>query len=145
MKQAKNSTCYSLHRDKNILLYDGECGLCSRSIQFLLNRNPKALYFASLQSDVGLALLSEHGIAEQLDYVVYIRKGERNVPFLRSRALLSALSDLGGLWRITGVLRVLPSFLTDFLYNLVARNRHKLFAKRCMLPTQKTRHLFLDK
>jgi predicted DCC family thiol-disulfide oxidoreductase YuxK len=138
-------------RESNpIVLYDGVCGLCNRLNQFLLKRDGHdRLRFASLQSDLAAALLKRHGV-DSLDlntvYVVleYDRPGERLLS--RSDAIIHALRQLDGLWKLAGVGRVLPRFLRDSLYKVVARNRYRVFGKHetCMLPDPKHRHKFLE-
>jgi predicted DCC family thiol-disulfide oxidoreductase YuxK len=62
-------------------------------------------------------------------------------------AALFVLRELGGSWRMLAALgRVLPKFLRDEAYNLVARNRYRVFGKfdACPLPDPKDRHKFLD-
>jgi len=132
------------------VLYDGVCGLCNRLNQFLLKRDSHdRLRFASLQSDLAAALLKRHGVDSQdLDtvYVVldYHQPGERLLS--RSDAIIHALIQLDGIWKLAGAGRVLPRFLRDSLYRMVARNRYRIFGKHesCMLPDPKHRHKFLE-
>jgi len=133
-----------------IVLYDGVCGLCNRLNQFLLKRDGHDhLRFASLQSDLAAALLKRHGV-DSLDldtvYVAldYDQPGERLLS--RSDAIIHALMQLDGPWKLAGVGRVLPRFLRDSLYRVVARNRYRVFGKHetCMLPDPKHRHKFLE-
>ncbi len=133
-----------------IVLYDGVCGLCNRLNQFLLKRDTHDRFrFASLQSDLAASLLKRHG-ADSLDldtvYVVldYNQPGERLLA--RSDAIIYALMQLDGIWNLAQVGRVLPTFLRDAIYKLVARNRYRIFGKHdtCILPDPKYRHKFLD-
>jgi predicted DCC family thiol-disulfide oxidoreductase YuxK len=133
-----------------IVLYDGVCGLCNRLNQFLLKRDAHdRLRFASLQSDLAATLLKRHGAdSHDLDtvYVVlgYDQPGERLLS--RSDAIIHALRQLDGIWKLAGLGRVLPKFLRDSMYKLVARNRYRIFGKHetCILPDPKQRHKFLD-
>lgn len=133
-----------------IVLYDGVCGLCNRLNQFLLKRDSHdRLRFASLQSELAAALLKRHGV-DSLDldtvYVAieYDKPGERLLS--RSDAIIYALMQLDGVWKLAGLGRVLPRFLRDSLYTMVARNRYRVFGKHesCMLPDPKHRHKFLE-
>ena len=133
-----------------IVLYDGVCGLCNRLNQFLLKRDTHDRFrFASLQSDLAASLLKRHG-ADSLDldtvYVVldYNQPGERLLA--RSDAIIYALTQLDGIWKLARVGRALPTFLRDAIYQLVARNRYRIFGKHdtCILPDPKYRRKFLD-
>lgn len=133
-----------------ILLYDGVCGLCNRLNQFLLKRDTHDRFrFASLQSDLAAGLLQRHGVdSRDLDtvYVVldYHQPSERLL--CESDAIIHALTQLDGVWKLARVGRVLPKFLRDCLYRMVARNRYRFFGKHesCMLPDPNHRHKFLE-
>ena len=133
-----------------IVLYDGVCGLCNHLVQFLLKRDKHNRFrFASLQSEFANGLLTRHGVdAHDLD-TVYVCKdyGQAGETLLaRSDAILFMLAELGGVWKLTAVGRVLPKGLRDAIYKIVARNRYRVFGKHesCMLPEPKHRAKFLD-
>jgi predicted DCC family thiol-disulfide oxidoreductase YuxK len=134
-----------------IILYDGVCGLCNRLVQFLLNHDKQdRLRFASLQSDFAANVLRRHGLdAKDLDTVHVVENYEQRDErvLLRSDAILRAWSELGGFWSFCAVVaKVLPRFIRDFIYRLVAQNRYRLFGKydTCMLPDPSQRDRFLD-
>ena len=133
-----------------IVLYDGVCGLCNRMTQFLLKRDRNdRLRFASLQSEFAAAILKRHGRdAQDLDTVYVVQDyGEPNERLLaRSDAILSLPQELGGIWSLGGLLKVLPRFLRDSIYRLVARNRYRVFGKyeSCMMPEPRYRRKFVD-
>jgi predicted DCC family thiol-disulfide oxidoreductase YuxK len=135
---------------KPILLFDGVCGLCNRLTQFLLKRDHHdRLLFASLQSEFAAAILKRHGKdAQDFDTVYLVRNYDQSdeVLLARSDAIISVLKELGGIWSLAAAGKVLPRWLRDRLYNLVARNRYKVFGKHesCMLPEPKHRRKFLD-
>lgn len=133
-----------------IVFYDGVCGLCNRLVQFLLKRDRHdRLRFASLQSEFAASLLKRHGLdARDLDtvYLVlhYKQSGERVLA--RSDAILYLLRQLGGVWGIAGLGRVLPKWVRDGIYKIIAGNRYRVFGRydNCLLPEEKHRHKFLD-
>jgi predicted DCC family thiol-disulfide oxidoreductase YuxK len=133
-----------------LVLYDGVCGLCNRLIQFLLKRDKHdRLRFASLQSGLAEDLLKRHDAdAKDLDTVyVVIDHGQPTERLLaRSDAILYLLTQLDGIWRLGGIGRVIPGALRNVAYNLVARNRYRIFGKyeSCMLPDPKHHHKFLE-
>lgn len=133
-----------------IVLYDGVCGLCNRLNQFLLKRDKHdRLRFASLQSPLAETILTRHGAdPKDLDTVYVVRnyaQPDENL-LSRSDAILYLLQQLGGVWSLASVGRVLPRGLRNVFYNLVARNRYRVFGKHdsCMLPEPKHRLKFLD-
>jgi len=134
-----------------IVLYDGVCGLCNRSVQFLLKHDKEARFrFASLQSDFAKKVLGRHGLdPKDLDtvHVVenYDQPDERVLQ--RSDAILRAGRELGGVWGASAsIAKVVPRALRDLVYRLVATNRYRVFGKydTCMLPDPNQRSRFLD-
>ncbi len=118
-----------------IVLYDGVCGLCSRTVRWLLKRDGGAFHYAPLQGETAARLRTLHPrIPEQLDSVVYIEDGRVH---LRSKVFLHAARWLTRPWRWAWYVRWFPAFLLDPFYWLVAKLRYRLFGKfdACKLPT----------
>jgi predicted DCC family thiol-disulfide oxidoreductase YuxK len=137
--------------DNPIILYDGVCDLCNRMNQFVLARDRRDHFrFAALQSELGKRILLRHSINPDALDTVYVvlafeQPGERLLA--RSEAVVHILRELGGAWSVMGsAFRVLPLALRNLLYNLVARNRYRLFGKfdTCRIPDAATRQKFLD-
>ena len=120
-----------------VLLFDGECGLCTGSVRFILKRDrTRVLRFASLQSELGVRLLRQNDMdpSERSTLVLVDERGEVAV---RSTAALRVASEhLRFPWRLAGVFRIVPRFLRDGVYGLFSRNRLSLFgtADLCALP-----------
>jgi predicted DCC family thiol-disulfide oxidoreductase YuxK len=134
-----------------ILLYDGVCGLCNRSVQFTLRHDRRDIFrFASLQGPTASRVLGRHGQSPaNLDTFYVITDFEQPAEHLLSRsdAALFVLSALGGPWQVLAAGgRILPKAIRDTFYNVVARNRYQVFGKfdACPLPDPKDRHKFLD-
>ncbi|HEX8557691.1 MAG TPA: DCC1-like thiol-disulfide oxidoreductase family protein [Pyrinomonadaceae bacterium] len=131
-----------------VLLYDGVCGFCNRSVQMILDHDRRGeMRFAALQSDYGAAVVGRHPELRGVDSVVYVEQapgGER--VHIRSDAALKVAAYLGGFWRLFLAARVLPRGFRDYCYDLFARNRYRLFGRRdaCMLPPPEARSRFLD-
>jgi len=115
--------------DKQIVLFDGVCNLCSRTVTFIAARD-KMLKFAyvSLQSPYGQTLLHNFGLPDRdFDTVVYIA-GDKY--YLRSSAMLHILKDLGGIWSMAYIFIILPPFIRDFVYNIISRTRYRIFGRK---------------
>jgi predicted DCC family thiol-disulfide oxidoreductase YuxK len=134
-----------------IILYDGVCGLCNRLVQFVLKHDSHDRFrFASLQSEFAAEILRRHGASpDDLDtmYVVHDYSLPQERIASRSDAAIMALRELGGGWAALGAaLRALPVWVRNWEYNLVARNRYRIFGKydSCPIPSEKDRRKFLD-
>ncbi|RME03171.1 MAG: thiol-disulfide oxidoreductase DCC family protein [Planctomycetota bacterium] len=129
---------------KMVILFDGVCYFCNRAVRFIIKRDPKARFvFASLQSPIGQKLLQHYGLPTTLNSMVLIQ-GERY--FLRSDAALKIASHLAGFYRLLGIFWIVPRFVRDIFYNLVARNRYKWWGKldSCPIPTAEEKSRFLN-
>jgi predicted DCC family thiol-disulfide oxidoreductase YuxK len=118
-----------------VVLYDGECGLCHRSVKFLLARDRNQLWYAPLQGETAAKLRAEHPrIPETLESVVLVDGGRVH---LRSKALLYVARYLTRPWRWAYHLRWLPAFVLDLAYAVIARIRYRVWGKydSCTRPT----------
>jgi predicted DCC family thiol-disulfide oxidoreductase YuxK len=133
------------NNEAHILLFDGVCNLCNSIVQFTIKRDPKEKFkFASLQSESGQALLKKFGLpTDDFDSFVFINEDKY---FLKSSAGLHVLKELGGVWKLFYVFIIFPSPLRDFVYNIIAKTRYKIFGKRdtCMIPTPRLKQRFLQ-
>jgi predicted DCC family thiol-disulfide oxidoreductase YuxK len=132
------------NKETHILLFDGVCNLCNSIVQFTIKRDPEGKFkFASLQSESGQALLKKFNLpVHDLDSFVFI-KGDRY--FLKSSAGLHVLKELGGVWKVFYFLIIFPRPLRDFVYDIIAKTRYRIFGKResCMIPTDDLKQRFL--
>jgi predicted DCC family thiol-disulfide oxidoreductase YuxK len=120
--------------DDDVILYDGVCVFCSRWIRFIAARDTDSRFrFTAIQSGYGTRLARAFGIdPDDPDTNAVIHGGEA---FFKSDAALTVLSNLPG-WGWVRVLRAVPKPLRDAVYNLVARNRYRIFGKyeECFVP-----------
>ena len=123
-----------------VLLYDGECGLCNRVVRFLLARDRAGrLHFAPLQSAPAQAYLRAQGLPPR-DFasLVFVPDWKHPAPDgyrLRTDGALAAADEIGGPLRVIAeVARMVPAFLRDAVYRLVARWRYALFGAYRPLP-----------
>jgi predicted DCC family thiol-disulfide oxidoreductase YuxK len=134
----------------SVLLYDGDCGFCAGSVQFVLRHEPHdrraRLRFAPLQGAFGESVRQGRESGAELQSVLWVRGSDQSV-LARSDAALEALAHLGGAWSLLATVgRLVPRVLRDAVYDQVARRRFELAAPACLLPTpeQRARFLHLD-
>jgi predicted DCC family thiol-disulfide oxidoreductase YuxK len=128
-----------------IILFDGICNLCSGSVQFIIKRDPTAYFkFASLQSDFGQQLLQKFGLDQKSFHSIILIQDDK--VYQRSDAALKIARRLTGGWPMLYAFNILPRFLRDGVYNLISRNRYKLFGKKdaCWIPTPELKSRFKD-
>ena len=133
---------------RSVLLYDGECGFCAGSVQFVLRHEPPAarahLAFAPLQGPFGSRVRAQFPELLGVDSVVWYDPGIPSVR-VRSAAALAAVAYLGGVWAVAAALgRLVPRPLRDAVYDLIARRRFAIAAPACLLPTPEERSRFLS-
>ncbi len=131
-------------QEHSIILFDGVCNFCNYWVNFTIDRDKNDLYrFAALQSEEGQLLLQQYNIkSTDIESFVLI-KGE-NV-FTKSTAALLISKTLSRPIKIMYPFIFFPNFIRDFIYDLIAKNRYKIFGKRnvCRIPTAAKRYKFL--
>lgn len=132
-----------INETKNIIIfYDGECGFCNSSVQFVLkHRKHNQIYFATLQSDLAKRLLSNKGIEIKLDTLYYLKNNE---VYHKSTAGLRITSELKFPYPLLNVLFVVPKFIRDAVYSFIAKRRHNIQNGFCVLPTEEEKELFIS-
>jgi len=120
--------------DDDVILFDGVCIFCSRWVRFVAARDTAARFrFTAIQSAYGGRLAQAVGIdANDPDTNAVIHGG---APYMKSDGALTVLSLLPG-WGWTRALFVVPRFIRDGVYNLIAKNRYRIFGKydTCIVP-----------
>lgn len=130
--------------NKHIVFFDGDCGVCNFWVQWILKRDKKDQFmFASLQSDFGQKFLSERGLNTQVFNTMYLWKPKQYY-LEKSKAVLQIANLLGGIYKFSWVGRIIPSFLSDKVYDMISRNRMKLANQKCYLPTPSERAKFIE-
>jgi len=131
--------------EKPVIVFDGECVLCSRWVDFLLKHDRDAKYrLAAMQGDAGSRLMREHGLdPDEPSSLLLVENGRA---YTDSGAILRILDGLGGWYSLAVLAYGVPPFLLDPAYRFVARNRYRLFGRRdeCRVPDEAERHRFLD-
>jgi predicted DCC family thiol-disulfide oxidoreductase YuxK len=130
-----------------IVLYDGVCGLCNKSVQWIVAHDPDGvLRYATLQGEIAARLRARHPeIPEELSTVVFVEDGRVH---LRSRAFMHIAKHLrgatAGLCAVTRYF--VPAFIADLAYRVVAALRYRIWGKydTCRIPSPEERARFLD-
>lgn len=128
-----------------VLLFDGVCNLCNHVVQFVIKHDKKGMFkFASLQSPFGQTVLRElHMPANVLHSVILVEKGKA---YTKSTAALKVAKHLSGLWPVLYVFMLVPRFIRNALYDVIANNRYKWFGVKdeCWVPTPQLKTRFFE-
>ena len=130
---------------KNVIIFDGECVLCSAFFKFVYKHDDgRWFHFVIAQSDLGEALYDHYGLkAEDYETSLVILNG---VLHQRLHGFFEVVKFFGFPWNMLTVFKILPNWLLDWAYYRIARNRYRLFGKfeTCMVPDEKIKGRFLD-
>ena len=128
-----------------LVLFDGVCNFCNYWVNFAIKRDKKKkLKFTTLQGATANHLLPRYNInPTSLNSVIFIDKGKA---YTQSSASLRICKYMDGGWKLFYGFMIIPKFIRDFFYNIIARKRYKWFGKKeeCMVPTPELRNRFLD-
>lgn len=129
---------------KKIVLFDGQCNFCNKSVQFIIKRDPRRKFqFASLQSPIGQNLLHDYKVKPSIDSLVLIT-GKK--AYIKSSAALRISGDLRGLWKLLYLFLIIPRPFRNFIYDQFAQSRYKWFGQKqtCILYKEADRRRFLQ-
>lgn len=131
--------------ETEVVLFDGDCNVCNRSVQFVLKRDPRGRFrFASLQSEAGGAELLRCGHTGEIPDSIVLVTSTR--VWFRTGAVLRIARRLTWPWPVLQVLLLVPRPLRDFFYNAFAARRYRWFGRvdKCLVPSPEVRARFLD-
>jgi len=136
---------FAARQECGIVFYDGVCGLCHQSVQFLLVRDKnKTLKFAPLQGETAQR---RNDLPVELRSVVFVAQAgtPQELLYFRSEAVLRLLDHIGGWWRMVAWLRIVPRPVRDAVYDGIARRRYRWFGKfdSCRMTPPALRSRFL--
>jgi predicted DCC family thiol-disulfide oxidoreductase YuxK len=141
----QDSTVPDFPDARPIIIFDGHCVLCSGWANFVLRHDHLGKYrLLAAQSRLGRALYLHWGL-DPVNYQTNVLLAD-GIAWLKSEGSIRMLAGLGFPWCVAAGCRVLPLKIRDRLYELVARNRFRLFGRRktCYVPTSEFRDRFLD-
>lgn len=127
------------------MFFDADCLLCNGGVRFILRheRQPR-INFAPINGRTWQKMFGARDSAEPPQTIVFVDDAGVHT---KSEAVLRIQRQMGGAWKWLGTLgAVVPSFVRDFFYDTIARNRYRWFGRtdECLLPTPETRSRFLE-
>ncbi|MBT8206265.1 MAG: thiol-disulfide oxidoreductase DCC family protein [Eudoraea sp.] len=133
-------------KEHSIILFDGVCNLCNSAVQFIIKHDKKDRYrFSAIQSEQGKKLTSERNIdTKKIDSIILIEPGKAY--YIKAPAALQIGKSFGGGWRALSIFEWVPPVISNWIYDLVARNRYRWFGRKeqCMIPTEELKAKFLE-
>ena len=127
-------------KKERVVIFDGFCTLCNKTIKILIKIDKeKILMYTSLQGEY----IKKLNIPQNIDSIIFYEEG---VLYYKSTAVLKILRSLGGMWVLVNIFYVIPLFIRDFIYAIIAKYRYDIFGKMesCRMPTEDELALFLD-
>jgi predicted DCC family thiol-disulfide oxidoreductase YuxK len=127
----------------NIIVFDGVCNFCNRVVQIIIHHDPSAqIYFAAQQSEVGEQLLKDLAIKESSNSVLFVKDG---LVYYQSDAVIEIAKLLTGWPGVFKYTIIVPRFFRNYIYQLIAANRYRLFGKQdqCMVPKEEDKKRFI--
>ncbi len=131
-------------KEKGIVLFDGVCNFCNSSVNFIIRKDGNDHFrFLPLQSEKGNAIIERHNLDPENIQTVILLEGGRI--YTRSTAALRIVRNLKGGWKLLYGFVIVPAFIRDFFYDIIAKNRYRWWGKResCMVPTPDVKKKFL--
>ena len=132
--------------NKKIILFDGVCNLCNSAVQFVIQHDKKDVFrFVALQSELGQEILQHIGInSKNIDSIILYEPGIAY--YYKSQAAIQISKYLDGFWHLGSVFRIIPTGISNLLYDYIAKNRYKWYGKKesCMIPTPELKIKFLE-
>ena len=126
---------------EHLVFFDGECGFCDRTVQWLLERDEQEqLYFAPLQGEQAREVLPQFEFPPELDSIVYVRHSSTGVEaFIYSDAIGEILKVLPKRWSWMRIAWIVPRSIRDVVYRAFAARRIQWFGKvdACRLPDER--------
>ena len=143
MNAEDNHIPYIKNEDK-LILFDGVCKLCNAWCRFIIKYDKNHLFqLASMQSEKGQAILKYLNLStEYFETMLYV---ENNTIYGKSNAFIEIVKHLPLPIKLLYLLKYIPNFIRDFIYDRIARNRYKVFGKynECTLPTKDHNNRYL--
>lgn len=128
-------------KHKHIVFYDGDCGFCNSSVQFILEKRKKDIYFLPLQAENSKELLAGYQVTINMDTIYFLSNKKL---YNRSSAALRISRLLKFPYPLLFGFYIVPKFIRDVFYNAIAKRRHKIRASYCVKPLKEEEQFFLN-
>ncbi|MFC4210033.1 thiol-disulfide oxidoreductase DCC family protein [Pedobacter lithocola] len=128
-----------------VIFFDGVCNLCNASVQFTIEHDKKNVFkFTALQGEYAKTILPKFNIDSTKLNSILLVDGER--VYTKSSAALRVAKKLNGLLPLLYTFIIIPKFIRDWVYDIIAKNRYKWFGKQesCWIPTLELKNKFYD-
>jgi len=126
-----------------IIFFDSTCILCDASVQFILkHEHTHIAHFAPLGGSLFQELYSKNILTDIPDSLLVYREG---IFLSRTEAIIVIMLSMGFYWKyLAGVLWMIPPFLRNSVYDIIAKNRFSWFGKQehCSIPNESNKHRF---
>ena len=132
--------------DKQLILFDGVCNLCNSSVLYVIKRDKKDKFlFAPLQSEIGKTIINKFQIDTDKTDSILLYNPNKNSLTYKSSAALHVAKQLGFPANVLSVFLIVPTFISNWVYDYVAKNRYKWYGKKdaCMIPTPELQSKFI--
>ena len=137
---------FKVPKDKQLILFDGVCNLCNSSVLYVIKRDKKNKFlFAPLQSEIGKELITKFKVDTDKTDSILLYHPESNSLKHKSSAALHIAKYLGFPTRVMVLFFVVPTFIRNWVYDFIAKNRYKWYGKKdsCMIPTPELQSKFI--
>lgn len=132
--------------NKQLVLFDGVCNLCNNSVQFIIRNDKENIFmFAPLQGKTGKEVISKFNIDTSRTDSILLYSKEKGIS-VKSTAALRIANRLSFPINVLTIFLIIPNFIRNWVYDLIARKRYKWFGKQdaCMIPTPELKSKFLE-
>lgn len=135
-----------LPEHKQLILFDGICNLCNSSINYVIKHDKKNVFmFAPLQSEAGKEIIEKFNLGASKTDSILLYSEEKGLK-IKSSAALAIASKLGLPSNLMTIFYIIPTFMRNWVYDYVAKNRYKWYGKKevCMIPSPELQAKFLN-
>lgn len=134
-----------LEKNKKLILFDGVCNLCDASVQFVIKHDKHDIFrYTALQSALGQKIIRKFNIDRTKTDSILLYVPEDKI-YSKSTAALKIAAQLGFPRNVMGIFFIVPPFIRNKVYDVIAKNRYKWYGKKeeCMIPTAELKSKFL--
>ena len=135
----------NLPQNKKIILFDGVCNLCNSAVNYVIAHDKKDVFrFVAIQSSLGQEIITHIGIdTTQTDSIILYLPNKAY--FYKAQAAIEIAKNLSGFLPVLGLFQVVPIFISNLVYDYIAKNRYRWYGKKdsCMIPTPELKGKFL--